>query len=319
MDGSEGAVASHGESGGDKRPLETALGSKRRFRLLPFNVALALPAQLTVLAVVLLPTLVVIWLSLTSWQPTQGIPWYRAHFTWLANFAELITSGNFLHAVGLTLVVVIVAASVECILALGLALLFLDDWPWKRLASTLILLPMMIVPVDAANSFYMMFNAEGPINYIISLVKGSTTQIGWLGSPHLAIVPIILAEIWQWTPFMFLLILTGMLSIPENQLKAARALGASRLRVFLKIRLPLLVPVITLALVIRSIEIFKLFDPVYIMTQGGPGTATQTISMYMYQGAFVYFRIGYMAAAGLMVLVVVATLTAALAKPLSRG
>ena len=117
---------------------------------------------------------------------------------------------------------------------------------------------------------------------------------------------------------MFLLLLTGLLAIPENQLKAAAALGASPARTFFKIVLPLLTPVIGIAIIIRAIETFKIFDPVYILTRGQPGGATETISMFMYNGAFVYFRMGYIAAAALIVLVVVGTICLALSRQLKR-
>ena len=133
-----------------------------------------------------------------------------------------------------------------------------------------------------------------------------------------AMLPIILAEIWQWTPLMFLLVLTGLMSLPQNQLRAAIVLGASPPRIFLRIVLPLLAPVMLLAVMIRAIETFKIFDPVYILTRGGPGATTETISMFMYNGAFVYFRMGYVAAAALIVLVLVTSLCAALAASAPR-
>lgn len=289
----------------------------RRSRL-PFNVALTLPAQLLILAVVLVPTLMILWLSITDWQPTQGIPWYKAYVVWFGNFRDLFVDHRFTGAVLRTIFVVAVCVTVEFLLALGLALLFLDDWSWKKIAVSAVILPMMVVPVDAANAFFMLFNDRGPVNYIISLIVGHPFEFGWLEDPHWALVPIMLAEIWQWTPFMFLLLLTGLLSLPENQVRAAYVLGASRVRIFFKIMLPLLTPVIVIALLIRSIETFKIFDPVYILTRGGPGSSSETISMFMYNGAFEYFRMAYIAAAGLLVLVVVVSICIAMARPLKE-
>jgi multiple sugar transport system permease protein len=108
------------------------------------------------------------------------------------------------------------------------------------------------------------------------------------------------------------------MNLPQNQVRAAIVLGASPARIFFKIMLPLLLPVISIALLIRSIETFKIFDPVYILTRGQPGGATETISMFMYNGAFVYFRMGYIAAAALLVLVVVISICLALARPMKR-
>lgn len=285
---------------------------------IPFHVQLVLPAQLTIMSVVLVPTIILIWLALTDWQPTQNIPWFAGNFNWFWNFYDLWYDERFVNSVLRTLFVVGVCISVELLLALGLALLFLDEWPWRKVAVSIIILPMMIIPVDAANAFFMLFNDHGPINHIVSVVTGKPFEFSWLSHPTWAMVPIMLAEIWQWTPLMFLLVLTGLMNLPENQIRAAIGLGAGPGRIFFKIMLPLLIPVISIAVVIRAIETFKIFDPVYILTRGQPGGATETISMYMYNGAFVYFRMGYIAAAALLVLIVVVAICLVLAKPLKK-
>jgi multiple sugar transport system permease protein len=283
-------------------------------RGIPLNVALVLPAQLTIMAVVVVPTLILLWLSVTDWQPTQAIPWYHAEFAWFWNFHDLWYDQRFVNAVLRTIFVVTVCVAVELFLALGLALLFVDDWPWKKLAASIIILPMMIIPVDAANAFFMLFNEHGPINHLVSIVSGKVFEFSWLSHPTWAMLPIMLAEIWQWTPLMFLLLLTGLMGLPENQIRAAAALGASPTRILAKIVLPLLVPVVGIAVIVRAIETFKIFDPVYILTRGQPGGATETISMFMYNGAFVYFRMGYIAAAALIVLALVLTICLALSR-----
>jgi len=292
-------------------------GPARR-RLVPFNVALVLPAQITMLLVVAAPTLIVIWLSLTDWQPTQRIPWYQGEFIWLWNFYDLWFDERFVNAVLRTILVAVVCVSVQLVLAVALALLLLEQWPWRKLAVSALVLPMMIVPVDAANAFFMLFNDRGPVNHVIGLVIGHPFEFGWLADPNFALVPIVLAEIWQWTPFMLLLVLAGFLNIPRNQWRAALALGASPARAFFRIVLPLSAPVILVAVLIRAIEALKIFDVVYILTRGGPGTSTESISMFMYNGAFVYFRMGYVAAAALLVLIVVSSICLALAKPLRQ-
>jgi multiple sugar transport system permease protein len=283
------------------------------------RVVLLLPAQLTLLVVVVAPSLILVFLSLTDWQLTQGVPWFRADIVWFWNFYDLYFDERFLHAVVLTVAFVAVCVAVELALAVGLALLFLEDWWWRKAALALIVLPMMIVPVDAANAFFMLFNERGPINYLIELSVGHTFDFAWLGDPETAVLPIALAEIWQWTPLMFLLVLSGFLNSPRNQHRAAIALGASSTRAFLSVLLPLALPVIGIATLIRAIETFKVFDSVYILTRGGPGAVTETISMFMFNGAFVYFRMGYIAAAALLVLFLVAGLCMGLLKPLQRN
>ncbi len=286
--------------------------------MIPLNVGFVLPAQLIMLAVVVAPTVIAIWLSLTDWQPTSGVSWYDAELVWYWNFYDLWYDQRFIDALWRTVLVVASAVSCELVLAIGLALLFLDDWPWRKLAVSVLILPMMIVPVDGANAFFMLFNDLGPINHLISLAIGRPFEFAWLSDPNWALLPIILCEIWQWTPLMFLLVLTGLMNLPQDQVNAAAALGASRMRIFFRIMLPLLMPVISVALLIRSIETFKIFDAVYILTRGGPGASTETISMFMYTGAFVYFRIGYIAAAALIVLVLVVSICLALSRPLKE-
>ncbi len=289
-----------------------------RLLRLPFNVALVMPAQLTVMAVVVVPTLILLWLAITDWQPTQAVPWYDAVPVWFWNFYDLWYDDRFVNSVLRTLFIVAVCITVELVLALGLALLFIEEWAWKKIAVSVVILPMMIIPVDTANAFFMLFNERGPINHLVSLVIGQPYEFSWLSHPTWAMLPIMLAEIWQWTPLMFLLVLTGLTALPQNQIRAAVILGASPVRIFFKIMLPLLTPVIGIAVLIRSIETFKIFDPVYILTRGQPGGATESISMFMYNGAFVYFRMGYIAAAALIVLVVVISICLALARPLKR-
>jgi multiple sugar transport system permease protein len=300
-------------------PCETANPPKPSIQIwrMPFHVALVLPAQLTVLSIVLIPTLIVIWLAFTDWQPTGGAPWYRADTVWFWNFYDLWYDERFVNAVLRTFFVVVVCVSAELMLALGLALLFLEEWWWQKIAVSIIILPMMIIPVDAANAFFMIFNDHGPINHIVSLMSGHPFEFSWLSDPNWALLPIMLCEIWQWTPLMFLLVLTGLINLPQNQIRAAIMLGASPPRIFFRLVLPLLSPVLGIAVLIRSIETFKIFDPIYIMTRGQPGGATETISMYMYNGAFVYFRMGYIAAAALIVLVLVIGACLALAKPIT--
>ncbi|MGF1609161.1 MAG: carbohydrate ABC transporter permease [Kiloniellales bacterium] len=299
---------------------KAAAGTPRPISLLrvPFNLVLVIPAQVTVMAVVVVPTLIVLWLAITDWQPTQAVPWFEAEPIWLWNFYDLWYDDRFVNALLRTLFVVGACIAIELVLALGLALLFIEDWAWKKLAVSVVILPMMIIPVDAANAFFMLFNERGPINHLISLAIGVPYEFSWLSHPTWAMLPIMLTEIWQWTPLMFLLVLTGLTSLPQNQIRAAVVLGASPVRIFFRIMLPLLTPVIGIAVLIRSIETFKIFDPVYILTRGQPGGATETISMFMYNSAFVYFRFGYVAAAALIVLVVVISICIALSNPLKR-
>ena len=259
--------------------LRTQRRPLRRIPRLPFSFVLILPAQLIMLLVVVVPTLIVVWLSLTDWQPTDNIPWFKAEFYWFWNFSDLLSDERFVGAVLRTLFVVALCVSTELVLAVALALLFLDEWPWRKVAVSVIILPMMVVPVDAANAFFMLFSDHGPINQLLSLVLDRPVEYAWLADPHWALLPIIFAEVWQWTPLMFLLVLTAFLNVPRNQWRAALALGATPARAFFSVVLPLSLPVMLVAVLIRAIETFKIFDVIYILTRGGPGATTESISM----------------------------------------
>ena len=146
--------------------------------------------------------------------------------------------------------------------------------------------------------FYMCFQGTGPINSHLGLPASYT----WLTDTNRALISVIVAEIWQWTPLMFLILLAGMLGVPADQLLAAKLLGGSNLQNFIKIVVPRMKNVIVIALVLRSVECFKIFDVVYIMTKGGPGVKTQTISVYLYKLTFADLNWSYVAAIGLTIL-----------------
>ncbi|MBE0582667.1 MAG: sugar ABC transporter permease, partial [Desulfofustis sp.] len=147
-----------------------------------------------------------------------------------------------------------------------------------------------------------LFQSNGPINQIIALLAGSEMTVEWFRSAPFAVTAVIITEVWHWTPLFFLILLSGLNAIPENPIRAAVILGASPRQVFWRVVLPMLKPVITVAFVIRSMEIIKLFDEVYMLTRGGPGSATETISLYIYKLAFNDFQLAYGAAAAFIVL-----------------
>jgi multiple sugar transport system permease protein len=161
---------------------------------------------------------------------------------------------------------------------------------------------MMVVPAVAGYMFFMLFQSNGPINQILSLLTGTDVELVWLGDTTLAMAAVMIADIWQWTPLMFLILLAGILGVPEDQLKAATLLGANWGQKFWRIVLPRMRVVIIIAIVIRTVEAFKLFDVMFVMTKGGPGVATETISIYIYK-LFKQLEWSYLAAVGLSILI----------------
>lgn len=268
------------------------------------GLLMTLPAQLLLVFIFAFPALMQIYISLTWWTPGDGTIWIYAYesFVWFDNYVELITSERLWEPIGRTMLILIVVVPVEFVIGFGLAILFVDSFPGKRVFYSILLTPMMVVPAVAGYMFFMLFQSNGPINQILSLLSGTDVQLVWLGDTTLAMAAVMIADIWQWTPLMFLILLAGILGVPEDQLKAATLLGANWRQKFWRIVLPRMRTVIIIAIVIRTVEAFKLFDVMYVMTKGGPGVATETISIYIYK-LFKQLEWSYLAAVGLSILI----------------
>lgn len=268
------------------------------------GLLMTLPAQLLLVFIFAFPALMQIYISLTWWTPGDGTIWIYAYesFVWFDNYVELITSERLWEPIGRTMLILIVVVPVEFVIGFGLAILFVDSFPGKRVFYSILLTPMMVVPAVAGYMFFMLFQSNGPINHILSMLTGLDINIVWLGDTTLAMVAVMIADIWQWTPLMFLILLAGILGVPEDQLKAATLLGANWRQKFWRIVLPRMRTVIIIAIVIRTVEAFKLFDVMYVMTKGGPGVATETISIYIYK-LFKQLEWSYLAAVGLSILI----------------
>lgn len=274
------------------------------------GLRLTLPAQVLVLFISLFPLLMQLYISLTDWSPLSGAAWPRAWELWnsFANYIDLIGDDRLWSALGRTALVMAVCVPLEFGLGLALATLFVDDFPGKRVAYSILIMPMMVVPAVAGYMFFMLFQSGGPVNDILSWFTAEPVTIAWLSDPTLAMVAVMAADIWQWTPLMFLILLAGLVGVPEDQLKAATLLGASPVQRFLTIVIPRMKVIIIIALAIRCIEAFKIFDTLYIMTGGGPGVATETISVYIYKITTQDLIWGYVAAIALAILIALSVL-----------
>lgn len=274
-----------------------------------FGTLMVLPAQIMFFTVLAFPLLSGIYISLTEWSPltSGGLKWYSAYKFWsgLSNYWNLITDKEFLMALFRTFIIVATVVPIEFFLGLFIAFLFLDKFPLKKVFHTVLIIPMMIVPAVGGFVFYMLFQSSGAVNGILSIFTSQPVEIVWLQHDVLAIIAIICADVWQWTPLMFLILLSGLMSLPEDQLNAAVILGFSNWQRFRMIVLPLMKPVFVIALIIRGIEAVKIFDPIWLMTSGGPGTATETISVYLYRHGFVMLEWSWIAAAGYIIFILI--------------
>ncbi|RKG84187.1 sugar ABC transporter permease [Corallococcus sp. CA049B] len=236
---------------------------------------LVAPAVLVLAVVALYPVLAAIWLSLHRFILVFG----ERRFTGLENYAYLMGDARFWSALGNTAYFTAVAVTVELLLAVPLALLLNRAFPGRGLLRASVLVPWAIPTVVSARLWAWMFNPDyGLINRLLG-----GAEINWLGAPGYALHAAILVDVWKTTPFVALLVLAGLQGIPEDLYKAARVDGASGWRQFRSITIPLLKPALLLAVLFRSLDAFRVFDAIYVLTEGGPANTTETLSIYAYK------------------------------------
>ena len=260
-------------------------------------------APLVVLVVLALavPMGLMLYLSLHDWTVYLG-PWWRAPFVGLGNFVDGLANARFWSAVARTFAFAAVSSTLSELLGLGLALLMYRPFAGRKLFYMTFITPMMIVPVVVAYTFELLLVGQGPLNAILSWFVPGDVVINWLAGATTAFAALVMADVWNWTPLVFLIVMAGLVGMQQEPLQAARLLGASRWQVFRWLQLPALRSVLVLDFVLRFLEALKEFDKVFVLTKGGPVTATETISMYLYDVGWVFFRISQGAALSYIVL-----------------
>ncbi len=268
------------------------------FRLLPL-----IPVQLLVLTLLFVPFVLTIYISLLRWRLTRGF-WTEAPWGGLSNFLDALTDPGFFDAIGRTFLFAGTAVVLELLIGFGLALLTYRSFRGRRFYFTVFLIPMMIIPVVVGYDFSMLLIDTGPLNSVLSALSGLDVRVRWMSDYRAAQVAVILADVWQWTSLTFLIFVSGLVALPTDPIRAAQVMGATRWQVFRYVQLPLLTPVIVIAVVIRTMEALKIFDMPMLLTQGGPGNATETISIYLFRNAWIFNKISYAAASSLILLVI---------------
>jgi multiple sugar transport system permease protein len=223
----------------------------------------------------------------------------------LGNFARLVQDSFFWAALAHTFVYALSALTLEFLLGLGLALLLDRNLRGRNLFRALLLIPMMLPPVVVGVTWRLLFNPTfGAINGTLKRFGIDTAALTWTASPKLAMLSVIAVDVWQWTPFMFLILLAGLQAIPQEPYEAALIDGANAWQIFRDITLPLLKPAILIALLLRTMDLLRVFDQIFILTEGGPGFATETVSLYIYRTAFRFGDFGYAAAMSFVLLLI---------------
>lgn len=268
-------------------------------------ILFVLPAAITLLAITVFPLIFELRLAFMSWELTTSAP---ARFVGLQNFGKaLFRDQRFWNAMGVTMRLIVLGTSIQLVVGTGLALLLNRLRRSRTALVSLFLIPVMIAPVVAGFQFRMIYHDQfGPLNYIIELVTGGRWRgFAWIADPKVALYAVMFTDIWQWTPFLMLIVLAGLQSISPEMYEAAEVDGASRRQTFGWVTLPLILPVIVIGILIRAMDSFKLFDIIYLVTGGGPGDVTETISFYTYLQGFKFFSLGYTAAMAFLQLIVI--------------
>ncbi|PZN96624.1 MAG: ABC transporter permease [Hyphomicrobiales bacterium] len=263
----------------------------------------AAPAVLVVAGVIVFPWLFTLYMSTQDWKIGGG-----PEFVGLQNFAELFRDTRFIESMGHTLYFTVLAVVLPILFGTAAALVFHREFPFRGVLRTVFVMPMMATPVAVALVWTMMFHPQlGVLNYLLSLV-GIGPQ-NWVYSPDTVIPTLILVEVWHWTPLVMLIVLGGLAGLPREPYESALIDGANDWHMFRHITLPLVWPFIMVAIVIRTIDALKAFDTIFVITQGGPGTASETLNIFLYLQAFQFYKIGYASAVVVIFFVIVIMLS----------
>jgi len=260
------------------------------------------PALVVVGAVIIFPWAFTVWMSAFDWKIGSV-----AHFVGFDNYTQLATNKRFLESILHTFYFTLLAVIFPLILGTIAALIFHREFPLRGMLRSIFTMPMMATPVAVALVWTMMFHPQqGVLNYLLSLV-GLPPSL-WVYSPTWVIPSLVLVEIWHWTPLIMLIVLGGLAALPTEPYESARLDGASEWQLFRYITLPLLAPFLIVAAVIRTIDALKAFDTIYVISQGGPGTASETINLYLYLQAFAFYNVGNASAVVVVFFVIILAL-----------
>lgn len=251
------------------------------------------PAILIMVILMAFPIVYTIYLSFTKWSPSAV---WAPEFIGVENYYKLIIKDErFLKALWRTIWFTIAAVGIQSVLGVGLALIFNREFRGRGVIRTIFLMSMVATPVAIALVWMMILDINtGILNYFLEAVTGM--RVAWLSDRSIVLWSMILVDTWQWTPFIMLIVLAGLSALPTEPYESAVIDGASSLQLFWYLTLPMLRPTLMVALMFRSIDALKTFDIIYVITQGGPAYASETLNLYAFSQGFSYFNMGYASA-----------------------
>jgi multiple sugar transport system permease protein len=253
-----------------------------------FRVLFPLPAVTFVVVMMVFPVVYTLFLSTTNWNLTTGMP---LRLVGLASYARILAEPRFLSAVGRTFLFTVLAVSVETVLGVGLALVFNRQFPGKGFLKLFLLLPLVATPVAIGIVWNLFYDPTiGLANFVLRLF--GLPPSGWVSNAASVIPSLVLVDVWQWTPMIALIVLAGLAGLATEPYESARVDGASDPQILWRITLPMLLPTVLTAMILRSIDALKTFDIIFAMTGGGPGYASETLNILGFKYSFEYFRMG---------------------------
>ncbi|KAB7566311.1 sugar ABC transporter permease [Verminephrobacter eiseniae] len=265
-------------------PMGRSIGTRGQL------ACLSLPAVIFTSAMIAFPFAYTLWFSLHEYSFGA-----KPRFNFGMNYFELAGDGEFWNGLRITLLLYLLSLALQLVLGTWVALLLHNARKLSGIVRTLMISPFVLPPVVVGMMWLVLLDPSiGAVNYLLQAV--GLPRSDWLASPVWVIPTVALIDTWQWTPFVALIVLGGLQSLPPSVYEAAQIDGASRSKTFWRITLPLLMPTLVTAAILRSVDLLRFFDIIYITTQGGPGNASNTLNIYGFRKGFEFFEIGYASA-----------------------
>jgi multiple sugar transport system permease protein len=277
-------------------PTRRPIRRRSPFMRKAFPYLLAAPAIIYLLGITLYPGIYAVYRSLHTGK-------FKLEYAGWQNYSDLMGDGAFWTSVTNTLILGSITLALEFVIAMTLAALVYRD-PWVKSWRILFLLPMLFMPSAVSFLWKLLFNDGRIISDLLGRIGLIDGNIDFMGSTALARIVLIVTDVWQWTPFLFIIFVAALQGQDKEIEEAARLDGASWRSIFFNVSLPMIRPVIAIALVLRGIDILTMFTPVHVITQGTPGGKTETLSYFIYRVAFKSFDQGYASAASVLLLIV---------------
>ena len=280
-----------------------------------FKWLMVAPAALLILAFSIYPLVFSLWVAFVNYD--FQIPGHA--FVGLQNFQQILADPLAWSSLGVTVALSFTVVAIEFVLGLALALAMVKTFRGRGVVMSILIIPLFISPVIVGQSWALFLQRPfGPADYLLSQLLHRPVAISWIGETPWVYFSIVLADVWQWTPFMFVILLAGLAAIPPHLYEATELDGVGALQTFRYVTLPQLAPVMLLAITLRLLDAVKLFDVIFMLTGGGPGTATYTTSFYLYQIGFQQFHLSMATAGSWLFLILLSVVIIALVRRLLR-